>query len=161
MTNFEEIYSLAKVTIIDYKMDKLIKANYSAFLELMRSLLVVGIPDFNGTLTDLSTTSEVVETENENGTKTVTTQYYFVNDLSPKEKSILAKIVVRDWWRTKIQETTAFQPKLSFREFKQIGTEQNLKQKSEYADKLEEDISRAIIEYQVENLSKLPYFGGD
>ena len=160
MTNFEEIYSLAKVTIIDYKMDKLIKVNYSAFLELMRSLLTIGIPDFNGCLTDLSTTTETEEIEHDDGTKTSVITYYFVNDLSIKEKSILAKIVVLNWWRTKIQETTVFQPKLAFKEFKQVGTEQNLKQKSEYADKLEEDISRAITEYQIENFSKLPYFGG-
>ena len=32
MTPFTDIYSLAKVTIIDYKIDSLIKADYKAFL---------------------------------------------------------------------------------------------------------------------------------
>ena len=161
MTNFKEIYSFAKVTIIDYKIDALIKTNYDAFLEYMRSLLTIGIPEFKGCLVDLSYTTETTTINNDDGTTTDVVDYYFINDLTMSEKSVLAKIVVKKWWETKIQETTVFQPKLSFREFKQVGTEQNLKQKSEYKDKLEEDISREITEYQLENLSKLPYFGGD
>ena len=36
-----------------------------------------------------------------------------------------------------------------------------LKQKSEYKDKLTEEIGRYINEYQCDNLSKLPFFGGN
>ena len=43
MTPFTDIYSLAKVTIIDYKIDMLINADYEAFLTYFRSLLTVGI----------------------------------------------------------------------------------------------------------------------
>ena len=156
MTPFTDIYEFAKVTIIDYKIDKLANTNIDGFLTYMRSLLTIGIPEFSGCLKSLDFHSETeLDINNEE-----ITVYYFDETLDIYEKKILAKIVVNEWWLTKIQDVLAFQPKLGNREFKQIANDQNLKQKSEYNNRLVEDINHSITEYQLKNLSSLPFFGG-
>lgn len=162
MTPFTDIYSLAKITIIDYKIDVLINANYEAFLTYFRSLLTVGIPEFSGSLKDLSYVSveEPSGEVDENNDPIMQTNWYFNEDLDIYEKGILSKIIVMKWWDTKIQDVVAFQPHLSVRDFKQLQESQSLKQKSEYRDKLSEDIGRAITEYQLVHINDLPFFGG-
>lgn len=155
MTPFTKIYSVAKPIMIDYKLDEVIKINYEAFTEYMRSLLTVGLPEFVGCLQSLDYRSEIETIDDE-----PIQVWYFNNDLDVDEISILAKVVVYTWWKSKVQDVIAFQPKLTNKEFKQLGLDQNLKQKSEYMDKLKEDIDRSITNYQLKHLQKLPFFGG-
>lgn len=150
MTNFEDIYDLAKVTMIDYKLDNLAIKDYDAFLTYFRSLLVTGMAEFDGCLTSLEYTSIV-----ESGV----TNWYFIEDLSLKERDILAKTVVLKWWEQHIQDVVAFQPHVSSKNFKQLQETTSLKQKSEYKDKLREELSEAIEEYQLANMDKLPFWG--
>ena len=149
MTNFEEIYDLAKITMIDYKLDNLAIKDYNAFLTYFRSLLMSGMSEFTGCLTSLEYTSTTTDG---------TTTYYFINDLSSLEKSILAKTVVIKWFEQQIQDVVVFQPHMSTKNFKQLQESQSLKQKSEYIDKLQESLGRAITEYQMENLNSIPFF---
>lgn len=162
MTPFTDIYSLAKVTIIDYKIDMLINADYEAFLTYFRSLLTVGISEFSGCLKSLEyqAIEEPSSKVDENENPIMVINWYFNEDLDIYEKGILAKIVVLKWWDTQLQNVIAFQPHLSVRDFKQLQESQSLKQKSEYKDKLSEDIGRAIEEYQLVHMNELPFFGG-
>lgn len=146
MTDFEDIYDLAKVTMIDYKLDNLAIKDYDAFLTYFRSLLTKGMCDFDGCLTSLDYTK-------------VDDKYYFNNDLSSKEKSILAKLIIKIWWEQGIQDVRVYQPHMSSKNFKQLQESQSLKQKSEYKDKLDEDLGRDIINYQLDNMDKLPFWG--
>ena len=146
MTDFEDIYDLAKVTMIDYKLDNLAIKDYDAFLTYFRSLLTKGMCDFDGCLTSLDY-------------KKVDNKYYFNNDLSSKEKSILAKLIIKTWWEQGIQDVRVYQPHMSSKNFKQLQESQSLKQKSEYKDKLDEDLGRDIINYQLDNMDKLPFWG--
>lgn len=158
-TRFEDIYDLALVVIQDYKLDNIYKTESEIFYTFMRGLLTVGIPDFNGCLNDLSYNSEEIEFLNESGEPIKRTVYFFNNELTLKEKSILSKIIVYNWFKNKVQDVTQFQLHLSTRDF-QIKSEQaNLKQKSEYLDKLKEDYLQEINEYQGANLDMLPFFG--
>lgn len=157
MTPFTDIYDLAKVTIIDYRIDFLIETNYEAFLTYFRSLLTNGIPEFAGCLDSLDCISKVELDENGNET----TNWYFIRDLDIYEKSILAKTIILKWWDTQIQDVRAFQPHMSTKNFKQLQESQSLKQKGEYKAALEEDLSKSITNYQILNISKLPFFGGD
>ena len=156
MTPFTDIYDLAKITIIDYKIDVLIQADYNAFLTYFRSLLTIGIPEFTGCLDSLEYTSKIELDENNEEV----VNWYFVRDLDIYEKSILSKTIVLKWWEAQLQDVRAFQPHLSTKNFKQLQESQSLKQKSEYKSALEEDISKAITAYQLQNLNKLPFFGG-
>jgi hypothetical protein len=54
----------------------------------------------------------------------------------------------------------ALRPHLTVKEFKQTDVNNGIKQRSEYLDKLKEDIQYDISQYQLANLSKLTYFGG-
>lgn len=150
MTNFEDIYDLAKVTMIDYKLDNLAIKDYDAFLTYFRSLLMTGMVEFSGCLTSLEYTS-ITEDE--------VTNWYFIEDLSLIEKNILAKTIVLKWWEQHIQDVVVFQPHMSSKNFKQLQETTSLKQKSEYKDKLREEISEAIEEYQLANIDKLPFWG--
>lgn len=156
MTSFEKVYSYAKVVINDYKIDELAVRDCNAFLELMRSYLTLGMPEFNlGCLQSLEwiTQEEIVDDE-------TTTKYYFISDLTTNEISILAKTIVYSWWQTKVNDVKAFMPKISTREFKNMAEASGLKARSEHQDKLYENIQYAITQYQLGNLSKLPFFGG-
>lgn len=157
-TRFEEIYDLALVVIQDYKLDNIYKTNPEVFYTFMRGLLTVGIPDFNGCLNDLSYNYEEIETLNEGQTIKVK-RYYFNNELTPKEKTILSKIVVYNWFKGKVQDVRQFELHLSTRDFQIKSEANNLKEKSTYLDKLKEDYLQEINEYQSANLDKLPFFG--
>ena len=156
MTKFESIYNLSLVTVGDYKLKKLISINSEQFYEYMRSLLTVGIPEFSGCLQSLDYTSQQ-ETDTNGNTYTV---YYFVNDLTTKEQAILARLVIIKWWEQKLQEVTVFQGSIPDRDFSKMEIANGLKQKSEYKDKLYDEVARLVSEYQCDNLSKLPFFGG-
>ena len=156
MTNFESIYNLSLVTVGDYKLKKLISIDSEQFYEYMRSLLTVGIPEFSGCLQSLDYTSQQ-ETDTNGNTYTA---YYFVNDLTTKEQAILARLVIIKWWEQKLQEVTVFQGSIPDRDFSKMEIANGLKQKSEYKDKLYDEVARLVSEYQCDNLSKLPFFGG-
>ena len=161
-TNFENIYSLAKVVMNDYKIDQLALSNYNSFLELMRSYLISSLGDFDGNLTPLTyhsetTTEQVVVDGNE--TTVEKTEWYFDNVLSTDEISILADLTVMKWFQTTINDITAFSPHLSNKDFKQLQESQSLKQKSDYYDKLYERVHKKITEYQLKRLGELKYWG--
>jgi hypothetical protein len=148
MTSFVEIYDLAMLTIEDYRLNALAKKDEQAFKTYLRGKLTSGVSEFMGCLTSLDTT--VVDVE-----------YYFVNDLSSKEKSIIAKTIVYKWFLQLHQDVVALRPHLTVKEFKQTDVNNGIKQRSEYLDKLKEDIHFDITQYQLENLSRLTYFGGE
>ena len=156
MTSFIDIYNQVLVVVEDYRINNLYTADYNSFLTYMRGLLTVGIPEFTGCLQSLDYTTQT-ETDT-NGNQT--TAYYFINDLTVKEQSILAKIVVAKWWDEHIQNVVVYQSKIPNQNFKQMEISEGLKQKSVYKDKLYENIAYDINNYQLDNMSQLPFFGG-
>lgn len=152
MTSFEDIYDLALTTIRDYKLDNLAIRDYEAFLTYLRSLLNAGSMEFDGCLKSLDSTNVVEDGEN---------KWYFIEDLDRDEKKILAKTIVLKWWEQHIQDVVVFQPHLSTKNFKQLQESQSLKQKSEYKDKLNEELGRDITSYQFNHMNILPFWGGN
>ena len=69
-----------------------------------------------------------------------------------QEKNILADLMVIEWFTSKIQDVTQFQGSLSTREFKKFSEANNLKVKSEYKNRLIENVEQAITDYQVAHL---------
>jgi hypothetical protein len=50
---------------------------------------------------------------------------------------------------------------MSSKNFKQLQESTSLKQKSEYKDKLGEELSRKITAYQLNHMAELPFWGGN
>lgn len=155
-TDFEEIYELALVDIDDYKLNLLAKVDRIAFLSRLASFLMRGIDEFDGCFKDLTYHTEEFTEDGLTREK-----YFFDTVLDSKEKSILAHIMTLVWFRTKINDVTAFSPHLSNKNFKQLQESQSLKQKSEYYDKLYERIGKEITEYQFKRINKIGFFGGN
>jgi predicted SAM-dependent methyltransferase len=145
-TNFDTIYDRALVTIKDYQLDALAQADYEAFLLHLQGILERAVPDFTLCNSDLS-----YDTEN--------TPPSFVSALNNKEVNILAELMVYNWFEGKINDVTQFQGHLNNKEFKSHSEGANLKEKSERLDRLREKIDQDIVDYQLMDLSVLPFFG--
>lgn len=144
-TKFERIYDMALVTIQDYKLNSLAVQDYDAFLEFLQSILESTIPEFYGVLGSIEYDSEKAE---------------FLSELSIQEISILSKGMVINWFARETQNVTQFNLHLNNREFKHYAESQNLKEKSEYIDRLREKYNQEITNYQLMNINKIPFFGG-
>lgn len=147
-TLFEKVYDRALMIIEDYKLNKLAEQDYEAFLLYLQGTLERSIPDFTSCNTDLSYN----EVEDENGNMVMA----FDKELSNKEINILSSIMVYNWFSRKVQDVTQFQGHLSNKEFKAHSEANNLKEKSEYLDRLREKYNQDIVDYQVEAID--PYF---
>lgn len=156
MTSFKIIYEQSLITINDYKITSAYQDNYPIFVKFMIDLIKSGVAEFTGCLQSLTYSSKE-ETNNDGETET---NYYFDNDLTAKEISILSKIITLRWWERNLQTTVAFQGKVPVKDFKQMEISDALKEKSTYKDKLKEEIAYDIEQYQTANFSKLPFWGG-
>ena len=161
LTAFTDIYDRALVTMQDYTLDKLAETNYDAFLLFMKSLLKSGIPFFNCCLNSLEF-EDIEETEiDEDGNESQVTNTYFVADLTNKEQSILAMVLVYEWFKRDVNDARQYRQKLSTRDFKTESSYQSLQKRSEYLDKMKEQIVQEIQNYQVDNMDSLyEQYGG-
>lgn len=155
MVAFTEIYDRALVTMQDYTIDKLAETNYNAFLLFMKSLLKSGIPFFNCCLNSLDYHDEAEIEINENGEEVIVINTYFDADLTTKEQSILAMILVYEWFKRDVNDARQYRQKLNNRDFKTESSYQSLSKRSEYLDKMREQISQEIQNYQVDNMDSL------
>ncbi len=144
-TLFERVYDRALIIIEDYKLNRLAQEDYESFLLYLQGNLERSIPDFTSCNTDLS----YEEVDDDDGNKVMA----FVNDLSSKEINILSSIMVYNWFSRKVNDVTQFQGHLNNKEFKSHSEGQNLKEKSEYLDRLREKFNQDITDYQLEDVS--------
>ncbi len=155
MVAFTEIYDRALVTMQDYTLDKLAETNYDAFLLFMKSLLKSGIPFFNCCLNSLDYHDEAEIEIDENGEEVIVINTYFDADLTAKEQSILAMVLVYEWFKRDVNDARQFRQKLSTRDFKTESSYQSLQKRSEHLDKMKEQICQEIQNYQVDNMDSL------
>lgn len=163
-TNFEEVYDRFLIIINDYHLNNLAKTNYSAFLKFLKGLLINSIDLFNGVLTDLSwedvEESSIVTTDDGDEKNIKIKSTYFKNKLSSKEISILAMICVYRWMENKVLDVSQFELHLDSKSFSVKSEQANLKQKESVLNDIREKYMHEILEYQNENIEKLPFFGG-
>lgn len=145
-TDFEEIYNLALITIRDYKIDKWAITDYNIFLNHMQGILIRSIPRFTGCLKSLNYKLDVVVVIE--GIPTI--KSFFDNELTNLEKSILADSMVNTWFFADINDITEINLSLQGRDKKTHSESSNLKEKSEYYDRLNERLSQSINDYQLE-----------
>ena len=143
MTTFDDIEDLALVTIRDYKIDNLATSDPTAFQTYMDSFLVSAVPKFTSCLQSLDYSL---------ATRT------FSSILSNIEQDILANLLVVEWMTAETQNVTQFNLHLQNREYKVYAESENLKQKSEYLDRAREKAHQLATEYQLLNISSIPYY---
>ena len=154
---FKDVLDRCYTTLFtDYKLDNLIKIDEQAFYTFLGGFLVNYIDMFDGCLTDLSYHQEI-EIDN-NGKEVVS--YVFDNELTSKEVYILCLGVSLGWYKKAMDDVTQFKLHLSTKNFKSYSEQQNLQRRLERLGAMEEEFSEAIQQYQLNNLDKLPFFGG-
>jgi hypothetical protein len=156
-TPFSTIYDRFIAMVKDYRLDALYVKDKDSFYEFLKGFLLNSIDMFDGALQDLTYISQ---TETNNNVES--TVYYFNNTLTSKEIYILCLGVMIAWYQNDLNDVTQFRLHLNVKDFKTYSEQANLKQRSEVLDKMREDLSKHIIEYQLKNLTSLPFFdGGD
>lgn len=154
---FKDVLDRCYTTLFtDYKLDNLIKIDEQAFYTFLSGFLVNSIDMFNGCLTDLSYHEETVVDEEGNDVVI----YVFDNELTSKEVYILCLGVSLGWYKKAMDDVTQFKLHLSTKNFKSYSEQQNLQRRLERLGAMEEEFSEAITQYQLNNLDKLPFFGG-
>lgn len=155
-TPFVSVYDRFTTLITDYKLDNLYLKDKNSFNEFLRGFLLNSIDMFDGCLTNLDYSSLVEKDANNNDV----TNYYFNASLKSKEVYILCLGLMIAWYQKDINDVTQFRLHLNTKNFKTYSENANLKQKSELLDKMKEDLSNNINNYQLSNLAKIPFFNG-
>ncbi len=138
MTSFYTIEDLALIEMQDYRIDNLAATNTHSLEIYLDGLLVRAIPKFVQCLQPLTYSLQNRE---------------FDSDLTILEQEILAQFVAMSWMEQVINDITQMNAKLSNREYKTYSEAENLKQKSEYFDRMREKANQLAIDYQIQNLS--------
>lgn len=160
MVTFKDIADRVYTTLFtDYKLDKLVQFDEQAFYDYLGAFLVNSIDMFDGAISDLSY-SEVTETIEKDNQLVEVKNYVFDNDLSSKEQYILSLGVALGWYKKQLDDVTQFKLHLSNKDFKSYSEQQNLQRRLERLGAMEEELSEEIIKYQLNNIDKLPFFGG-
>ena len=140
-TSFDSIKDLALIIIRDYKLDKLYEKSADDFQKYTDGMLIKSIPKFVECLQPLDYSTETRE---------------FANKLTLKEQSILADWFVYTWFETNVNDVTQFNLHLTNTDFKHYAEANNLDAKSEYLDRMREKIKQDSLDYQNENIDKIP-----
>ena len=155
---FKDVLNRAYTTLFtDYKLDNLVKMDEEAFYTFLGGFLINSIDMFDGTIQDLTYHEEKIQ--DENGQEI--TEYVFDADLSSKEVYILCLGVALGWYKKALDDVTHFKLHLSTKDFKAFSEQANISKRLERLGAMEEELSESITAYQLNNINKLPFFGGD
>lgn len=144
-TPFSTIVDRALITIEDYKLNKLFNLAPDDFKARVTSYVVKAVPQFTQCLKSLS--YDIVSKE-------------FDETLDEMEINILADYVGIVWYQGELQDVLEFKEALQDKEFKRYSTGQNLTPRRNYLTDLYVRVSQYVTDYQIVNISSLPYFGG-
>ena len=144
-TSFDTIIDNALLVIQDYKLNALSTTSQNDFKLITEGFLLRGLPEFKNCKTDLSYNLE---------TST------FINTLSTMEIKILSDLWVEQWLLHQIQNLTQLQNKMTPTDFKHLSEAENLKQKSEYVDKIREKYRQEMTDYSYNNVNWINWGNG-
>lgn len=139
-TPFTDVYDMAMIVINDYKINNIAQSDLPSYFQYMQGLLVKSVPKFKGCLQSL--TYDLASKS-------------FNNTLTSDEVCILADYVALTWFESIINDITQVNLKLQGRDKKTHAEGQNLKEKSEYFDRLREKVRQDIADYQLSNFDKV------
>ena len=152
MTTFNNVIDRAMFLQQDYRLDKLYVNDNKSFTMFITQFLLNSIDTFDGVLDSLSYHSEVIDDN---------TIYIFDRELTSKEIYILALGISIEWMNNNLLDITQMNLHLSTRDFKAFSEANNLQRKSEVLNTMRENYYKNITDYQLNNISSLPFFGGN
>ena len=152
MTTFNNVIDRAMFLQQDYRLDKLYVNDNESFTMFITQFLLNSIDTFDGVLDSLSYHSEVIDDN---------TIYVFDRELTSKEIYILALGISIEWMSNNLLDITQMNLHLSTRDFKAFSEANNLQRKSEVLNTMRENYYKNITDYQLSNISSLPFFGGN
>lgn len=132
-TRFEEIYRLFLYTIQDFSLKNLFENDSDIAEDMMEVFLLRAIPKFINCRKDIQN----VDIDNKT----------FKDNLDLTEKNILCDLMIITWLDRVINDITQMNLSLTDSDFKHYSEEKNLKEKTEYSDKLREKVSQAMVDY--------------
>lgn len=132
-TKFEEIYHLFLNSIQDYTIRHLFVNNLEVAQDMMQTFLVRSVPKFYNCV------KKIKDYSLENNE--------FNCELDSEEKNILSELMVISWMDWVINDITQMSLNLNDTDFRHFSEESNLKQKSEYTDRLREKANQDIVNY--------------
>ena len=156
MTTFSNVIDRAMFLQQDYRLDKLYVNDNKSFTMFITQFLLNSIDTFDGVLDSLSYHIEQVEQNEE-----LVDIYVFDRGLTSKEIYILALGISIEWMSNNLLDIKAMNGHLSAREFKNLQEAPLFKQKSEKLNEMRENYYKNITDYQLSDISKLPFFGGN
>lgn len=156
MTTFNNVIDRAMFLQQDYRLDKLYVNDNASFTMFITQFLLNSIDTFDGVLDSLSYHIEQVEQNEE-----LVDIYVFDRDLTSKEIYILALGISIEWMSNNLLDITQMNLHLSIRDFKAFSEANNLQRKSEVLNTMRENYYKNITDYQLNNISSLPFFGGN
>lgn len=152
MTTFNNVIDRAMFLQQDYRLDKLYVNDNKSFTMFITQFLLNSIDTFDGVLDSLSYHNEVIDNN---------TIYVFDRELTSKEIYILALGISIEWMSNNLLDITQMNLHLSTRDFKAFSEANNLQRKSEVLNTMRENYYKNITDYQLNNISSLPFFGGN
>lgn len=155
MTTFNNVIDRAMFLQQDYRLDKLYVNDNASFTMFITQFLLNSIDTFDGVLDSLSYHIEQVEQDEE-----LVDIYVFDRQLTSKEIYILALGISIEWMSNNLLDITQMNLHLSTRDFKAFSEANNLQRKSEVLNTMRENYYKNITDYQLNNISSLPFFGG-
>ena len=141
-TSFDTIEDLFLISVRDYRIDAL-ASNQTVLQQYLDGFLIKAVPNFTACLQDLSYDSV---------TRT------FTSTFTNLENEILANLMEVEWFKNDVNDVTQINLHLMNHEFKLNSENENLKQKSEYLDRAREKAHQLATEYQLLNISSIPYY---
>lgn len=138
MTSFDEIEDLSMVVVDDYKLVKLFKNSEEDFKRYIDGFLKQAVGQFTKCRQSLAYDANMRE---------------FEADLTNQEISILADLVVINWWKRETNNAAQIALKLKVSGSFTFNSEsQNFKEKQIIINKLEEQVNRKITQYELADI---------
>lgn len=154
---FRNVIDRAYTTLFtNYKVDNLLKMDEASYTGFLSNFLVNSIDMFNGCLDDLSYHEET--TELDDGSTKI--EYVFDKELTSKEVYILSLGIAMGIYKKEMDDVTQYRLHMSNKEFKAYSEASNLQKRLERYGAMQEELDEEITQYQLNNIDKLPFFGG-
>lgn len=139
-TKISDIYKMFLLTIQDYRIKKMFIDTPEVADDLMQNFLMDAVSKF------INCSKQINELDFENDT--------FFCELDIQEKTIIKDLMVIAWMNWNVNDITQMNWALNDNDFRHFSEEKNLKEKSEYADRLREKVSQDMVNY---GLSHTPF----